>query len=275
MATPPKKPAKAPATPRKAAAPAAKAEPAIPASNRNWKVIDTRGQTPEQAAQAIDQALQGKLGNVADHKAKKAASKVHNDVEKGSKEVKKGTEKAASTLPNVKSGAKSKGKSPADPTKTTRAPAREGKIKPHVAIDEPMIAKILAEVAAGKSLYKVCRGDDMPERVSVLTKFNGDPELRARWVAAMEARADKYAEETIDIADDGSNDTYVDAEGNVKTDFDVIARSKLRIDARKWYAGKLAPKYNDKVDVNHGVQPGNPIVDLLAQLAGTGFKPVA
>ncbi|HEY5808152.1 MAG TPA: hypothetical protein VIT67_09310, partial [Povalibacter sp.] len=33
-----------------------------------------------------------------------------------------------------------------------------------------------------------------------------------------------------------------------RIDHDVIARSRLRVDARKWYAGKLHPKkYGDKV----------------------------
>ena len=45
-----------------------------------------------------------------------------------------------------------------------------------------------------------------------------------------------------------SNDTYMDADGNVKTDNEVIQRSKLRVDTRKWLASKMAPKkYGDKL----------------------------
>ena len=59
---------------------------------------------------------------------------------------------------------------------------------------------------------------------------------------------DAYAEEIIEISDDGSRDTYIDEKGREVIDREVIARSQLRIDARKWYASRLAPKkYGDKV----------------------------
>lgn len=263
----PAKPKKPAATPIRAApGTATPAKATEPASNKNWRVVAS---TPEEVAAVIAAGLQTKLDNVAGAKAKKAAA-INKDAEKATGKTAKGTPKRGAETPIVKSKAKTGAKSP-DET-TVIAPAREG--RPYIAIDEPMIVRILAEVSDGKSLYKVCRGDDMPNRVAVLAKFNSDKDLRGRWVAAMEARADKYAEETIDIADDGSNDTYVDSEGMVKTDYDVIARSKLRIDARKWYAAKLAPKYSEKVDLNHGIQPDNPLAALLGQLAGKNFKPV-
>ena len=47
-----------------------------------------------------------------------------------------------------------------------------------------------------------------------------------------------------------SQDTYVDSDGNVKTDTEAIQRSKLRVDTRKWLASKKAPrKYGDKVAI--------------------------
>ena len=44
------------------------------------------------------------------------------------------------------------------------------------------------------------------------------------------------------IADDGLNDNYTDDDGNERTLADVIQRSKLRVDTRKWIASKLKPK---------------------------------
>ena len=61
------------------------------------------------------------------------------------------------------------------------------------------------------------------------------------------------ADEILDIADDGQNDTYVDDEGREKVDFENVKRSILRVDTRKWYLSKLAAKrYGDKqqLDVN-------------------------
>lgn len=58
---------------------------------------------------------------------------------------------------------------------------------------------------------------------------------------------DRMAEEILQIADDGRNDTYEDADGHERTDSDVIQRSRLRVDTRKWLMSKLAPKkYGDK-----------------------------
>ena len=107
---------------------------------------------------------------------------------------------------------------------------------------------MLDEIAGGKSLVKVCDMPGMPGRTAFLRRVAADAELQVLYAAAMHARADKYAEETIEIADDGSNDTYVDGDGKVRTDTDVIGRSKLRVDTRKWMASKLAPKkYGDKL----------------------------
>ena len=75
-----------------------------------------------------------------------------------------------------------------------------------------------------------------------------------QYARAREAQADKMAEDILAIADDSSKDTYVDESGNVRADQEVVARSKLRIDARKWLAGKMAPKkYGDKLDIDNKV----------------------
>jgi hypothetical protein len=80
------------------------------------------------------------------------------------------------------------------------------------------------------------------------------PKRIEQYAHAREAQADKLAEDLLKIADDGANDTYLDEDGNKRTDQDVIARSRLRVDARKWLAGKMAPKkYGDKVEVDQKI----------------------
>lgn len=141
---------------------------------------------------------------------------------------------------------------------TSNAHTRES--RQYIEMTDEVIDAVLSGIAGGKSLVKVCEADGMPNRTSFLRRVAEDKLLQARYAAAMDARADKYAEETIDIADDGSNDTYIDEDGNKRVDQDVVARSKLRIAARQWYAAKIAPKkYGDKVDLNHGGQEGNPV----------------
>lgn len=79
--------------------------------------------------------------------------------------------------------------------------------------------------------------------------INATPERIEQYARAREAQADKFAEDIIQIADDGLNDTFTDADGNERTNQDVIARSRLRVDARKWLASKMAPKrYGDKTE---------------------------
>lgn len=157
-------------------------------------------------------------------------------------------------------------KAPATAKKASTKPkkatsnARVSEKQKHIAMTPEVIDSVLDAIAGGKSLVRVCSMPGMPNRTSFLRRVAEDKALQTRYAIAMDARADKYAEETIDIADDGSNDTYIDGEGRPKVDTDVVARSKLRIAARQWYAAKIAPKkYGDKVDLNHGGQQGNPI----------------
>jgi hypothetical protein len=64
-------------------------------------------------------------------------------------------------------------------------------------------------------------------------------------------QADFMVDELLQIADDGLNDTYEDEDGNEKTRVDVIQRSKLRVDTRKWIACKVLPKvYGDRTQVD-------------------------
>jgi hypothetical protein len=85
--------------------------------------------------------------------------------------------------------------------------------------------------------------------------------FREQYTRAREAQADALFDEILDIADDGSNDWMErkdDDGGNIgwRENGEALRRSQLRVDARKWIAGKLRPKvYGEKatVDVNHGL----------------------
>lgn len=114
--------------------------------------------------------------------------------------------------------------------------------------------EICARLVDGMSLKKICEMDDMPSKSTVFKWLSENEVFSDKYARAREAQADTLADEIIDIADDGTNDTYEDEEGNVRTDHDVIARSRLRVDARKWIASKLKPKkYGDKIQTD--VQP--------------------
>ena len=114
-----------------------------------------------------------------------------------------------------------------------------------------LAAAICEHIAAGKSLRTIAALDGMPAQSTIMVWLDGKhPDFTEQYARAREAQADKLAEEILSIADDGRSDTYLDAEGNEKTDSEVIQRSKLRVEARKWLASKMAPKkYGDKMAI--------------------------
>lgn len=113
--------------------------------------------------------------------------------------------------------------------------------------------RICDALASGRSLRSICADDGMPDQTTVFAWLAKHDDFRQRYARAREAQADALLEEILQISDDGSNDTYTDDNGNTRTDYDVVARSKLRVDARKWAMAKMAPKkYGDKLDVEHG-----------------------
>jgi hypothetical protein len=70
-------------------------------------------------------------------------------------------------------------------------------------------------------------------------------------------------EEILEIADDASRDT-IQTEHGQRADNEWIARSRLRVDARKWLMARLAPKkYGDKMLKEHTGADGGPVLSSL------------
>lgn len=113
---------------------------------------------------------------------------------------------------------------------------------------------ICSEIASGRSLRSVCRDKGMPADSSIFKWLSIHESFAEQYARAMEARTNALAEEILDIADEGASDTYTDANGIERTNNEVIARSKLKVDTRKWLMSKMAPKkYGDKLDLNASV----------------------
>lgn len=112
---------------------------------------------------------------------------------------------------------------------------------------------ICERLVEGESLRSICLSDDMPAASTVCRWLANNEAFRKQYACAREAQADTLADESLDIADDGTNDWMErknDVGEVVKVEYqgDHVQRSRLRIDTRKWLAGKLAPKkYGDKV----------------------------
>lgn len=128
----------------------------------------------------------------------------------------------------------------------------------------PEIAATVCErISKGETLRQVCRDEGMPS-VPTFLRWVGDnvDGLTEQYTRARSALMDHWAEEIVDIAEDGSNDWMEkrkrDGEVEVVLDREHVARSQLRIDTRKWLLSKLAPKkYGDRI--THAGDAENPV----------------
>lgn len=111
------------------------------------------------------------------------------------------------------------------------------------------IADIICErIAEGESLRKICDADNMPNKATVFRWLASNTAFSDQYAHARESQADTLFDEVLAIAD--QYDSAAE-----KQDVDHINRARLRIDARKWMAGKLRPKkYGEKLELEHGGQ---------------------
>jgi len=120
--------------------------------------------------------------------------------------------------------------------------------------------RICERLADGESLRRICRDETMPAKSTVFKWLRNEPAFADQYARAREAQADTLADEIVEIADDGTNDYMAEKEeeDGFRYNGDAVARSKLRVDARKWVAAKLKPKvYGDKTLI--GSDPANPL----------------
>jgi hypothetical protein len=132
--------------------------------------------------------------------------------------------------------------------------------------------EILARLAAGKeTLTAILHDDHMPSMATVLNWVGENEEFREAYHVARLAKAEMYADQAIEISDDGSADFVLREKGEgeveIVIDREAIQRSHLRVATRKWAASKLAPKqYGDRTALDVGGQDGdNPLT--FAELA--------
>ena len=94
----------------------------------------------------------------------------------------------------------------------------------------------------------------MPSKTTVFRWLSAFPDFRDQYARAREIQADTLFDDILDIADDARND-WMERRGEDDAGWQVngenIRRSQVRIEARKWMAGKLRPKvYGDKLDID-------------------------
>ena len=111
-------------------------------------------------------------------------------------------------------------------------------------------------LAEGKSLRAACV-DSGTSPVTILRWSKENTAFLEQYTRAREIGYKLLADEILEISDDSTGDTFTDADGNIRTDAERVARSKLRVDSRKWMLSKMLPKiYGDKLEI--GSDPDKP-----------------
>ena len=124
--------------------------------------------------------------------------------------------------------------------------------------DEALADTICDRLADGESLNSICKCEGMPSERTVRTwARTPDHPFSPKYARAREIGYLKLADELLEIADDGTNDwmrrTGKDGEDlGWAVNGEHIARSRLRVDTRKWLLSKCLPKvFGDRITTEH------------------------
>ena len=119
--------------------------------------------------------------------------------------------------------------------------------------------EICERIWCGESLKAILRSKGMPAETTFFRWVAENPQFREHYAHAREAQGDADADFVVDIADQV-------LKGKVSPQAGSVA-----IQARKWSAGVRKPKiYGNRLDLNHGAQPDNPLGRLLKEISNRG-----
>lgn len=138
---------------------------------------------------------------------------------------------------------------------------------------------ICVRIASGESLRSICRDTKMPAIASVmLWLVDGEHKyLSEHYARARQIQAEILADEIFDVADDARND-WMKKEDPKNPGYqfngEAVARSRLRVDARKWYLSKIVPRFADKKQIDlttagESLNKGRKLCDFYDELNGS------
>jgi hypothetical protein len=118
---------------------------------------------------------------------------------------------------------------------------------------------ICEQLMEGRTLTAICREEKVPVLATVFgwlreTSPNFVKEFLKAYLVARQVQGEVVADQAMDIADDGRNDTYFKKDKNGKMvrviDYDNVQRSRLRVEHKRWLASKLYPrKFSDRMQL--------------------------
>lgn len=120
-----------------------------------------------------------------------------------------------------------------------------------------VVCGVTAESTLGiQRICKTLREDDatFPACRTIRTWMAENAEMLAQYARAKEHQLHILAEQIVEISDDDSYDEIFTDEGKRMMNAEFVARSKLRVDSRKWVLSKLMPKvYGDKIEIDNNI----------------------
>lgn len=135
------------------------------------------------------------------------------------------------------------------------------------------IETVIQRICEGESLRSIlmhASRDVLPSMAVFLKWVSEDEDLEKQYARAMKIREESMFEEILEISDESNADVDITEDGKLRVIGEVVQRSRLKIDARKWMLGKMNPKkYGEKVDItSDGEKVATTIINL-----GSGIKP--
>lgn len=133
---------------------------------------------------------------------------------------------------------------------------------------------ICARLADGESLRAICSGNGMPSKTTVMRWLAANMAFRDQYACAREQQADTLVDDIVAIADEATLAVKHDGEGvSLALDATAVARNRLRVDARKWVAARMAPKkYGDRIAQEISAPGGGP-VEVVTKVEIVGVEP--
>ena len=116
--------------------------------------------------------------------------------------------------------------------------------------------EICERLAKGESLNEICRSAHLPSAPAIRRWVIEDRDgFSARYARARDLQIESWADQLIEIADDGSND-WMERNKPDNPGWQIngehVQRSKLRSDNRRWLLSKLKPEqYGDKLQTEN------------------------
>lgn len=130
----------------------------------------------------------------------------------------------------------------------------------------PELATEICEVIASssKGLKRLCIDNShWPNKDTIFTWLKNNHEFSDQYAHAKKCQIEAFIDEILEIADDSSHDFLVNEQGTTVCNNELIARSRLRIDTRKWLASKLVPKVYGIHQKDNGNIPSPTLIEML------------